>query len=123
VAAGEIETAHDVSDGGLALALAECCFTGPAGPGPGARVRLAEGIRPDALLFGESTGRVIVATADPDALLARARGQGVPAAVVGETGGDRLEIAAEDGRAWIDLPVARLHQTWAEALPRRVEAA
>jgi len=120
VAAGEIETAHDVSDGGLAVALAECCF-GPEGPGPGARVTLREGIRPEALLFGESTGRVIAASEAAPALLERARRAGVPATLVGETGGDRLVIAAEGGGAWIDRPVAELHAAWSRGLPRRLE--
>ena len=65
--------AHDVADGGLAVALAECCFAGPAQVG--ARVELADSLRPDALLFGESTGRVIAATrrrAEPLLALARA---------------------------------------------------
>jgi len=52
----------------LAVALAECCFTGPAPIG--VRVDLADAIRPDALLFGESTGRVLVSTSDAEALLA-----------------------------------------------------
>ena len=72
VAAGAIESAHDVSDGGLAVALAECCFTGRRA-GRRARSSSRDAIRADALLFGESTGRVIVATADAEAA-ARARG-------------------------------------------------
>jgi len=122
VAAGEIETAHDVSDGGLAVALAECCITGGA-VGPGASIELADRMRPDALLFGESTGRVIVASDAPDALLARARAAGVPAARIGETGGERLRIASPDGGdAWVDASVAELHAAWASGLPRRLEA-
>ncbi|TMA27663.1 MAG: phosphoribosylformylglycinamidine synthase subunit PurL, partial [Deltaproteobacteria bacterium] len=70
VAAGVIASAHDVADGGLAVALAECCFTGPAQVG--ARVELLDALRPDALVFGESTGRVITATADAPRLLALA---------------------------------------------------
>ena len=69
-----IATAHDVSDGGLAVALAECCFTGPARVG--ARVELSDSLRPDALVFGESTGRVIAATADAQELLALAARHG-----------------------------------------------
>jgi phosphoribosylformylglycinamidine (FGAM) synthase-like enzyme len=121
VAADEIETAHDVSDGGLAVALAECCFTGGE-PGPGVRVALADRIRPDALLFGESTGRVIVATERPDALLARARAAGVPAARIGATGGERLVIAPDGGEPWVDAPLTELHAAWAMGLPRRLEA-
>ena len=61
-----------------------------------------EGIRGDALLFGESTGRVIVASDDAGALLALARRHGVPARELGTTGGSRLVIRALDGEVWID---------------------
>jgi phosphoribosylformylglycinamidine synthase len=119
VAEGLAPTAHDVSDGGLTVALAEACFTGPAPIG--ARIRLADTIRPDALLFGEAPGRVIVATAAPEAVLRRAREAGVPARAIGETGGERLVIGPPEGAAWIDAPLARLHARWANAIPRRLE--
>jgi phosphoribosylformylglycinamidine synthase len=120
VGAGWVRSAHDVSDGGLAVALAECCFAGPARVG--ARVRLAGQMRLDALLFGESTGRVVVATADPEALLARAHSAGVPARRIGETGGPRLVIGpAGDGAPWIDAELGRLAALFERALPRRLE--
>jgi phosphoribosylformylglycinamidine synthase len=121
VARGWIAAAHDVSAGGLAVALAEGTFSGPAGTRVGARVRLAERMRPDALLFGEATGRVVVATARPEALLAAARAAGVPARTVGETGGGRLVIGPEAGDPWIDLALERLEDVWRNAIPRRVE--
>ncbi|HEY5656523.1 MAG TPA: phosphoribosylformylglycinamidine synthase subunit PurL, partial [Myxococcota bacterium] len=118
VAAGVMASAHDVSDGGLAVALAECTFTGPERIG--CRVALGDSIRPDALLFGESTGRVIASSAAPDALLALAAEHRVPARVVGETGGDRLVVGAPGGADWFDLAVAELHECWARAIPRRL---
>jgi len=121
VAAGLVRTAHDVSEGGLAVALAECCLAGPERLG--ARVALAPGLRLDALLFGESTGRVLVATGDPDALLARAAGAGVPARRIGETGGARLAIASTAGATWVDATLERLAAIWERALPRRLEEA
>ena len=75
----------------------------------------------DALLFGESTGRVICAVADPDALLARAEAAGVPARRIGETGGDRLRVAPPGSDAWIDADVAALRDVWERAIPRRLE--
>jgi phosphoribosylformylglycinamidine synthase len=123
VAAGRIATAHDVSDGGLAVALAECTFTGPGEARVGARIELADSIRPDALLFGESTGRVVTTSADPDGLLAAAAEAGVPARRVGRTGGDRLVVGPEGGEPWIDTSVDELHRIWQTALPRRLESA
>jgi phosphoribosylformylglycinamidine synthase len=123
VAAGWIETAHDVSTGGLAVALAECCFTDSGGTRVGAQLEFGDPIRPDALLFGESSGRVVAAGASTDELLAAAAEEGVPARRIGTTGGDRLRIARAGGPTWIDVPVARLRELWARAIPRRLEAA
>lgn len=126
VANGCIRSAHDVSDGGLAVALAECCFTDRSGR-VGARVELGDAhgshatIRHDALLFGESTGRVICSADEPAALLEAARSAGVPARVIGETGGSRLVIASAAGDPWIDSEVDALHAIWKRALPRRLE--
>jgi phosphoribosylformylglycinamidine synthase len=121
VARGVIETAHDVSSGGLALALAEAALAGPARVG--AEIELHDPLRPDALLFGESTGRVIAATAASERLLELAREHGVPARCIGRTGGDRLRIGPGTGEIWIDAALERLHHVWTDALPRRIGAA
>ena len=118
VAAGQARCAHDVSEGGLAVALAEGCFAGPAQLG--ARVELGDAIRPDALLFGESTGRVIVGAAEAAPLLARAQAMGVTARRIGQTGGTRLVIGAPGAEPWIDEPVADLATLWERAIPRRL---
>ena len=78
-------------------------------------------IRPDALLYGEATGRVIVTTRDATALLALASERGVVARVIGETGGDRLVVSARGGEAWFDLPIERMCTVWRGAIPRRLE--
>jgi len=126
IGAGDIRSAHDVSDGGLAVALAECCFTGNTPLG--ARVVLSDRIRLDALLFGESTGRVIATTDRAGALLERAREAGVPAQRIGETGGERLQIGPpasdeSDGERvwWIDRAVTQLRSVWEQGIPRRLE--
>ena len=87
-ASGLLEAAHDLSDGGLAVALAECCLAG----GQGATVALPGD--PFVQLFSESAGRAVVAVlpgAEDEfaSLCARA---GVPAAVLGQTGGASLEV-------------------------------
>jgi phosphoribosylformylglycinamidine synthase len=92
-----LESAHDVSDGGLAAALAECCTIGEEDVG--ARIELTAASSPvDAVatLFGETPSRVVVSVR-PDAkdrVLERARGRGVSAAVIGQTGGALLVIVA-----------------------------
>jgi phosphoribosylformylglycinamidine synthase len=90
-----LESAHDVADGGLAVTLAECCAAGPEDVG--ARVSLpAEATAVDALagLFGEAPSRVVVSVrpAAVERVLASAKGAGVRALRVGETGGDALSV-------------------------------
>ncbi|WP_366556327.1 phosphoribosylformylglycinamidine synthase subunit PurL [Aquibaculum sediminis] len=94
---------HDLSDGGLLVALAEMALAG----GLGATLRLPESARDKMTqwLFGEDQARYLVATQDAEALLARARAAGVPAAQIGESGSDALtletigRISLEDLRA------------------------
>ncbi len=92
-----LASAHDVSDGGLATALAECCTAG--GPGVGARIEVAAQPSPleaTAALFGEAPSRVVISV-EPGALatvLELARAAGVPASRIGETAGRALSIAA-----------------------------
>jgi phosphoribosylformylglycinamidine synthase len=117
VRAGLVESAHDCSEGGIAVALAECCLL--ARPAPvGARVRLASGARADALLFGEEPSRVLISF--PAERLAeierRAASLGAPLEVVGATGGGALEV-----EGLFELPVAQLEQAYRGALPALLE--
>lgn len=124
---GLLHSAHDLSEGGLAVALAECCIQGSIG----AEVTLcADGLRPDALLFGESQGRVVVSVT-PDSLqavMAAARKHAVPAATIGRVGGRVLRIAAsgEAGasgahRCLVQCAIERLEQAWRGSLERCLE--
>jgi phosphoribosylformylglycinamidine synthase len=117
---GLILSAQDVSDGGLAIAIAECCF-GRNGRGVTVDIPVVEvesGVPPaHATLFGESAGLIIV-TARSSALedvLARAAAHGVAAKRVGRTGGARIQIAVE-GAPSIDEPVSSAEQAWATAI-------
>jgi phosphoribosylformylglycinamidine synthase II len=110
IARGMVHTAHDVSEGGIAVALAEAAF------GRGIGARLALSLDPTAL-FSETQARAFVAVAprNLEPLLELAAAAGVPAYEIGETGGDRLIVAA-DG-ATIDARVEALHRAWQRALP------
>jgi phosphoribosylformylglycinamidine synthase len=116
-AAGLIRSAHDCSDGGIAVTLAECTFdTG----GIGCRVDLPrDAERADAVLFGESASRVVISARSDDtaAVLAMAAEQGVPARVIGRTGGDRLDITIAGAPA-IEVSVADAQHAWATAFER-----
>ncbi|HTE69209.1 MAG TPA: phosphoribosylformylglycinamidine synthase subunit PurL [Actinomycetes bacterium] len=103
--------AHDLSDGGLAVALVEAVLAA----GVGATVELPPGLPPLAALAGESPSRALLAAAPEaaDDLAALAGGAGVPAARVGATGGDRLVVPGV-----LDLPLGRLRDAYEGALPR-----
>jgi phosphoribosylformylglycinamidine synthase len=85
-----IDAAHDCSDGGLAVALAEMAIASGIGADlPGI---VAGDDAPHAILFGESGARAILTTSDANAVLALAEGRGVKARVLGRTGGDALAL-------------------------------
>ena len=108
--AGWLRSAHDCSDGGLAVALAECAFRGGE-PGLGGRFDLPGRLRPDVLLFSESPSRMIVTTREEARLRAAAQRHGVPCHRLGAVEGQELTLAA-GGRVLASLPVARLHAAW-----------
>ena len=109
-----LRSTHDVGEGGLAVALAECCL---GGAGLGARVALEQGIRTDALLFGESQSRMLVSLRRRHLGRLRdlARREDVPLAVLGEVRGRSLVIGE-----LIDLPLEAARERWERALERRL---
>jgi phosphoribosylformylglycinamidine synthase len=122
---GWVRTAHDVSDGGLAVALAEMCL---AGNGIGCKVDLAFDGRIDRALFGESGCRVVVTVLEELAfdLEQAASEAGVVARRLGVTGDARLVVrrlrdagrqASEAGDTLVDVAVAALRERWEATLP------
>jgi phosphoribosylformylglycinamidine synthase len=113
-ASGLLHSAHDCSDGGLAVTLAECAFDTS---GIGLSVDLPGTLGAVKALFGESASRAVVSVA-PDrvsTLLALAADLGVPATRVGRTGGSRITIQI-DGRPELDCQVADAEEIWGNAV-------
>ena len=81
IATGLVSAAHDISDGGLAVAIAEMCIAG----GFGASIDVPDTGNIVGWAFGEDQARYVVATSAPDELLAAAHDAGVPAAAIGST--------------------------------------
>ena len=121
--AGALASAHDLSEGGLAVALAESCLR----RGVGCRVSLAGLVSPSAeaasgeppvnvaaALFSESAGRAIVSVAPgrEDEFAALCAAHAVPATVLGLTGGDALAV---DGN--FEIPLSELERVWTATLP------
>jgi phosphoribosylformylglycinamidine synthase subunit PurL len=111
---GLVKSAHDLSEGGLGVALAESCF----GNEIGATVSLESDLRSDVLLFSESQSRILLSVAQEqkDAVLALAKERGVPAQVIGTTGGKRLVVNV-NGTEVIHAPLADLKAAWKDAIP------
>jgi phosphoribosylformylglycinamidine synthase len=109
-AAELLRSAHDCSDGGIAVALAECGFRGEE-PGLGGRFDLPGDLRPDVRLFSESPSRMIVTTREEKHLRAAALRHGVPCHRLGTVEGRQLTLVSGT-RVLVSLPVDRLHAAW-----------
>ena len=142
IRAGLVQSAHDCSEGGLAVALAESCFNpkerfgadvhlGECSHGPEGR-REETGHRPVATLFNESQSRIVISVAPENLdkamsmLSASAdssggeRERGVPFQQLGKVGGDQLRIQVNDQKfSW---PIADLYDDWWNSIRRLVES-
>ena len=109
-----IHSAHDVSEGGFAVALAECCFAQSTEKPIGARIDTLHHFS-DAALFGERQTHVILSASpnDASAIQAVAESHGLIAPIVGQVGGTRVLIGEV-----IDESVSELYSIYSEALPR-----
>ncbi len=111
-----LSSAHDVSEGGIALCLIECAFL--SAQKIGCSVRLSENIRADSLLFGETQSRILVTA--PSQYLSRlldlAKDKGVSAKKIGVTGGTNIKIDHQDNTL-IDLDIQTAFQAWKQAIP------
>jgi len=123
-----VRSAHDCSDGGLAIALAESCFSSYGRDAIGARIDLSEhakssglGLSP-ALLFGESPSRIIISLKPEHVSEVKdiARRAGLACAVIGEVGGCELSVAC-DGELLIEGAVASLEEAWRNALSSHLD--
>src|SRR5438445_813348 len=120
---GLLHSAHDCSDGGLAVALAECCFSSLNRVAVGADIDLTGEYSIAARLFGESPSRIIVsfdeaALGDIEVTVARAA---CPMTLLGRVGSDRLRIES-DGEEVIDVDISEMESAWRSSLATRLQA-
>jgi phosphoribosylformylglycinamidine synthase II len=145
IQSGLVKSAHDCSEGGLAVALAESCFSqliardtprligatidlsAVAAPRESAAnqtdqsaalSRVAATVRLDALLFGETQSRVVISCKPLDAVkvVERAKLMGVPAMQIGKVGGDKLTVKTASGE--FSAPLTELHDAWWNSIAR-----
>jgi phosphoribosylformylglycinamidine synthase len=121
--AGLLVSAHDCSDGGLAVALAESCFSSLGRDAIGAEVDLKGPLGPTAQLFSESPSRIIISfnPFDAGALQEIAELNQAPFAILGRVGGNELVIAV-DGEDTVRADVAELESAWRDALATKLQA-
>lgn len=120
--AGMLCSAHDCSDGGMAVALAESCFSSHNRAALGASVELGGELPVTARLFSESPSRIIISFAenDRDRIAELAQAAGCPFTIIGTVGGNRLSIRA-DGATVVDAQLAELESNWRHALGRKIQ--
>ena len=121
--AGLLQSAHDCSDGGLAVALAESCFSTLGRSSIGAQIELESALSSAATLFSESPSRIIVTvdTANVVELGSIAGRNNTPVAVIGRVTGTALRISL-NGDELIALEVGELETAWRTSLSRKLEA-
>lgn len=104
-----ILSAHDCSEGGLAVALLECCLAGDVG----ARIEMSTDLDPLVWLFSESQSRFVVTVPDHalEMMESLAKKKNIPYTVIGRTGGDRLVI-----NDWVDVDLEKMRRVRESAL-------
>lgn len=120
-----LSSCHDVSDGGLAVALTECCFHPSRNWGAVVdhleltQLPSAQEIRNDALYFGESQSRAVLSVRpeNKEAVIAKAKSLGVPIYQIGKVGGEHVEIGDK-----ILVPTQELRRIFENAIPQRIKA-
>ena len=120
IRAGHVRSAHDCSEGGLAVALAEACFNPDGSLGAKIDLSAAGAARLDKILFNESQSRVVISTVpeNVEAVLQLAQRRNVPAHLLGTVGGEELQIAiAGETLRW---PLREIHDDWYNAIANAI---
>jgi phosphoribosylformylglycinamidine synthase II len=116
ISMGLLQSAHDVSEGGLSICLAECSLLSPQKIG--FSLNLHDDIRRDSLLFGETQSRIVVSSSSQKLkkLLNLAKKRKVKATILGKTSGARI-IIYHSNQKIIDVTVDEAYKAWKEAIP------
>ncbi|HVF31271.1 MAG TPA: AIR synthase related protein, partial [Pyrinomonadaceae bacterium] len=120
--AGLLHSAHDCSDGGLAVAIAESCFSSLGREAIGAEIKLtSNGVSNEALLFGESASRIVISFLAESLERIKELVSDCPFVEIGTVGYEDLSFAV-DGTEAIRESVSDLQVTWENSLRRRLES-
>src|SRR6478736_3561490 len=124
IQSGLVKSAHDCSEGGLAVALAESCISQliaretPRLIGATIDLSALKDIRLDALIFGETQSRIVISCKPLDAVkvVERTKLMGVPAVQIGKVGGDKLTVKTASSE--FSAPLTELHDAWWNSIAR-----
>jgi phosphoribosylformylglycinamidine synthase len=112
-----VKSAHDTSDGGLAIAIAECCYATAERPAIGASVKIPSNLEACKDLFGEYPSRILLTSKNPSEILKRAGAAGLRGTEIGAVGGKRL-ILNYEGQTAVDLEIGELETVWRRAFSK-----
>ncbi len=118
IKSGIVKSAHDCSEGGLAVALAECCVTSGNNLRLGAEIEIQNNLRKDALLFGETQSRIILSLEEKDLpeLEKLNKEFDIDYAIIGKAEGQNLKI-----NNWIDLPIQKIKEKFYNSISEIME--
>jgi phosphoribosylformylglycinamidine synthase len=118
-----INSAHDCSDGGLAVAIAESCFSSLNRDAIGAVMKLSnpQGLAAESVLFGESPSRIVISFHPENLDAVRGSVGDCPFEVIGTVGGNRLSVDL-DGAKLIDSAISELEDAWQNSLEARLDS-
>jgi phosphoribosylformylglycinamidine synthase len=114
---GLVKSAHDISDGGLAVAIAECCYATADRPAIGASVKIPSHLEACKDLFGEYPSRILLTSKNPAEIMKRAGEAGLRGTEIGAVGGNRL-ILNYEGQPAVDLEIGELETVWRRAFSK-----
>ena len=114
---GKIKSAHDCSDGGLAIAIAECCISDREKQ-IGATIKMTDYLRTDCLLFGETQSRVVLScdSQNEKELIEYFRKDDMSCTKIGTTGGNKLVI-----NDFVSVELEKMSGAFFDALPLLME--
>lgn len=117
-----LKSAHDCSDGGLATAIAESCFSSLNNPANGSEIELSnrENLSAESLLFGETPSRIIISFAPENLEKVQEIAGDFPLEIIGKVSGENLKIKI-NGEEKISASVSELENAWKTALEKQLE--
>jgi phosphoribosylformylglycinamidine synthase len=117
-----INSAHDCSDGGLTIAIAEQCFASLNNEANGAEIELSndKNLPLESLLFGESPSRIVITFAPENAEKVKETIGDCPFEIIGEVTGNNLKISIQ-GEEKISAAVSDLQNIWKTSLEKQLE--